>query len=390
MSMKFLSSVDIEGTCLEIPNIQITSGATSGAVLTSDATGLGKWCETVDISTNIGTGQLLYYDGATISGSSLIQNSTTNMTFNGQCLNLDSTTGTKYIQMCPIATTLSANPLHIVGTTNCCCIGGDVYICGGISHRIINAGMVRGGGIGICGGCACHEYSSGAARACGGDINICGGNACNCYDYYSCGGNVNIYAGNGWATTGTYANGGEVRIQAGYGYAGGGDVCILTGGASSCANVGFVCIGNGYSTTCPTKLLIKGHASTYGLYLYCGCGLAPSGWATSSDVRIKTNVQPVLNALSKVIQLSGVTYCQCDDDTCEEQLGLIAQDVLPVLPDVVGCHEISNDEVERYGFSGETYSIKYDKLAVVLIEAIKEQQIQICNLQQEINTLKGI
>ena len=59
-----------------------------------------------------------------------------------------------------------------------------------------------------------------------------------------------------------------------------------------------------------------------------------------------------------------------------EQIGLIAQDVEKVLPELVNT--------DSEGFK----SVDYTKLGPVLIEAIKEQQQQIDQLKKEIQMLK--
>lgn len=91
----------------------------------------------------------------------------------------------------------------------------------------------------------------------------------------------------------------------------------------------------------------------------------------SSDSRLKENVEPIANALDKVKSLTGVMFDWKDeylqqrggvDDyfVTKHDTGLIAQDVERVLPEIV------KDRPD--GFKG----IQYDKLAGLLVEAIKE------------------
>jgi hypothetical protein len=95
----------------------------------------------------------------------------------------------------------------------------------------------------------------------------------------------------------------------------------------------------------------------------------------SSDKNLKTNIAPIKNSLSKILQLNGVEFDFIDGaDTGylkKHQIGLIAQDVNKVIPEVVGKN---NDG---------TLGVSYQHLVSVLIEAIKEQQ-------QEIEELKKI
>jgi hypothetical protein len=88
-----------------------------------------------------------------------------------------------------------------------------------------------------------------------------------------------------------------------------------------------------------------------------------------SDARVKDNIITVENALDKVKSLRGVTYTRKDDDTKTPKVGVIAQEVLPILPEVVQQDTNGN------------YSVAYGNMVGVLIEAIKEQQRQIDELK---------
>jgi hypothetical protein len=92
-----------------------------------------------------------------------------------------------------------------------------------------------------------------------------------------------------------------------------------------------------------------------------------------SDARIKTNVQTIENALDKTLKLRGVTYTRTDSEDTSTKVGVIAQEILEVIPEVVK----QNDE--------GMYSVSYGNLTAVLIEAIKEQQKQIDELKEIIN-----
>jgi hypothetical protein len=105
--------------------------------------------------------------------------------------------------------------------------------------------------------------------------------------------------------------------------------------------------------------------------------------AGSSDTRFKTNILPIENPLHKVLQLRGVTF---DWKTKEfpnrmfsenRALGFIAQEVEQVIPEVVQTE--NNSE----GFK----SVQYDKVVALLVEAVKEQQKQIEQLQQKVKEL---
>lgn len=89
-----------------------------------------------------------------------------------------------------------------------------------------------------------------------------------------------------------------------------------------------------------------------------------------SDRRIKRDVVPLVHALERVQKLRGVTYKRVGDATDTSCVGVIAQEVQSVFPEVV--HRTKD------GVLGVSYS----NLVAVLIEAIKE-------LAQEVQCLRN-
>jgi len=94
-----------------------------------------------------------------------------------------------------------------------------------------------------------------------------------------------------------------------------------------------------------------------------------------SDARIKTNISTVENALDKVLQLRGVTYQRTDTEDKSTKVGLIAQEVKEVLPEVV------TEQTDGL------LSVSYGNMVGVLIEAMKEQQAIIETLEAKIELL---
>jgi hypothetical protein len=93
---------------------------------------------------------------------------------------------------------------------------------------------------------------------------------------------------------------------------------------------------------------------------------------STSDARLKENVEPITNALSDVTQLEGVSFDWKDTGTRGH--GFIAQQVEPILPDVVQTDEETGIK-----------SINYVGMIGHLVEAIKEQQEQIDALKKQLN-----
>ena len=109
-----------------------------------------------------------------------------------------------------------------------------------------------------------------------------------------------------------------------------------------------------------------------------------------SDKRLKDIQGIIPNALAKLLTLSGVIFKQNKKaeefgyTNYEEQVGVIAQEVQAVLPQVVKPAPFDLDE-NNQSKSGENYiTVQYEKLVPLLIEAIKEQQKQIDELKAKI------
>lgn len=117
-------------------------------------------------------------------------------------------------------------------------------------------------------------------------------------------------------------------------------------------------------------------ASANRLQLDMSGNLTLAGDVTAySDSRVKENVVTVKNAIEKVNALRGVYYNRIDSEDKRTKLGVIAQEILEVVPEVVGQ---DNDGM---------YNVSYGNLAGLFIEAIKEQQTQIEQLKELVNQL---
>jgi hypothetical protein len=130
-------------------------------------------------------------------------------------------------------------------------------------------------------------------------------------------------------------------------------------------------------------------SSAYALYV-SGSIYATSNIVAYSDRRKKENIETIDNALSKILQMRGVSYNRIYEEHIKEswsgkkEIGLIAQEVMEILPEVVTHAE----DVDEYG-------INYGNVVGLLVEGIKDQakivedQKEIINNQQkDIDKLK--
>jgi hypothetical protein len=98
----------------------------------------------------------------------------------------------------------------------------------------------------------------------------------------------------------------------------------------------------------------------------------------NSDARVKENVVEIGDCISKVQAMKGVYYNRTDFNTETKKVGVIAQDVEAVLPELI--IESPEDGLK---------SVAYSELTAVLINAIKEQQEIIEDLKTRITKLEN-
>ena len=115
------------------------------------------------------------------------------------------------------------------------------------------------------------------------------------------------------------------------------------------------------------------------------CSLGTNIWTSGnvtaySDIRVKTNIEHIPNALDKVCQLNGYTFDRTDvtfdehgeAETPVRQTGVIAQEVLEVLPEAV----LGDEEGH--------YSVAYGNMVGLLIESIKELKAEVDDLKAQL------
>jgi methylthioribose-1-phosphate isomerase len=102
-----------------------------------------------------------------------------------------------------------------------------------------------------------------------------------------------------------------------------------------------------------------------------------------SDERAKENIVDIDSALDKVLEMRGVYYNMREthsqnDEHLKRRVGVIAQEMEPILPEVV-----------TYEPEEDIYSVDYGNITGILIEAIKDQQKQIKELKDTISNIVG-
>ena len=111
-----------------------------------------------------------------------------------------------------------------------------------------------------------------------------------------------------------------------------------------------------------------------GVYLN---GTAATSWTSNSDERIKENLKPIEEALSKINTLRTVTGNLINDEAKTPHAFLIAQDVLKVLPEAV---DVANPDM---------YGVAYTETIPLAIAAIKELSAKLDAAEARIAALEG-
>ncbi|MEN7547011.1 tail fiber domain-containing protein [Rapidithrix thailandica] len=114
----------------------------------------------------------------------------------------------------------------------------------------------------------------------------------------------------------------------------------------------------------------------YGGALRSFINATTGAYTQSSDRRLKTDMEAVGTVLPQVNRLKALRYQYITSAIPEKTLGFIAQDVLPLFPELV-----------HYSQADDLYGINYAGFSVIAIKAIQEQQTVMDEQQQTIDDL---
>lgn len=106
-----------------------------------------------------------------------------------------------------------------------------------------------------------------------------------------------------------------------------------------------------------------------------------------SDRALKENIVPLEGALGKVLALQGVSFNFIATPD-KPEIGLIAQDVEPIVPEVVQTFQVSTpDDVDNK--MPPKLGLDYPKLTALLIEAVKELTARVKSLEDQLGVQHG-
>ena len=97
---------------------------------------------------------------------------------------------------------------------------------------------------------------------------------------------------------------------------------------------------------------------------------------STSDIRHKTNIVRIENALDKIKKINGVEFDWIENEEVHgnhgNDVGVIAQEIEDILPQVVTTR-----------LDG-TKAVRYEKLIPLLIEAIKDLEIKVKDIETKL------
>jgi hypothetical protein len=185
-------------------------------------------------------------------------------------------------------------------------------------------------------------------------------------------GEAQKYGVYGFATLST-GNGvfGEAPVYGVYGRSNGSTGRAVVGEAVGTGSIGVMGLGTNTSSTG-----VWGEGANYDFYA-AGPG---TNYGAASSIRWKRNIELIPDPIGKIKSIRGVFYDWDSEHGGRHDVGMIAEEVGKVLPEIVVFEENGIDA------SGMDYS----KVTPLLVEAIKEQQKLIEEQQKQINELKQL
>lgn len=176
---------------------------------------------------------------------------------------------------------------------------------------------------------------------------------------------------------------GPLSIMGNTSITGVGTLLLLSGGGSGDINQGgqvqFTNSNGGVPT--PSRYIRIDSSGTFQIisdgYTAAILDLTNAGvLTTASDKKLKRNIDYKFKyGIEEIKQLKPVYYTAKGDKSKTKILGFIAQDVVEVIPEIISGEEGS-------------YKMGYDRLSVILVKAVQEQQIMIEKLEKRITELE--
>jgi hypothetical protein len=100
---------------------------------------------------------------------------------------------------------------------------------------------------------------------------------------------------------------------------------------------------------------------------------------TTSDIRLKTDIQPIADATDKLMQMQPVTHKWIADPDADAVHGFIAQEMQQICPEAVSGEDGGEDMM----------SMDYGRITPVLVAALQEAHRKIKELEQRLSEMEN-
>ena len=173
------------------------------------------------------------------------------------------------------------------------------------------------------------------------------------------------------------SNAGHVRVLAPYGVNGNSPDTDLS--ANSLTTSGATTAGSLTVDSVVIDGTTIGHSSDSDLMTLASGSLTVAGDVTiSSDARLKSNIVALGPTLISLLQLEAKSYTMKNDKEQKQKIGLLAQEVQKVFPELVS--EDNNGML----------AVNYQALVPVLINALTELESETCSLESQMSEFEKI
>ena len=253
----------------------------------------------------------------------------------------------------------SESSVNIVASEGVMLTGGLTVQTNGLS--VTGGVLITSGGVNVAEG---MNVTNGGVLVHAGGINIAAGGASVTDGIIITSGGMTAAGGVTIKDTGLNIAAGGLTVSSGGISVSSGGFNVSSGGAAITG--GLSVVDKGLNVTGGLTVLDTGVRIYGGLSVISGA-IYENQSPTVSDRRLKTDITPLSDPLSKIIKLRGVYFRWISDEISglyfdeDRHVGLLAQDVQNVLPEVV--HE---------AFDGKYLSVDYVALVPLIVEAIKE------------------
>ncbi len=122
---------------------------------------------------------------------------------------------------------------------------------------------------------------------------------------------------------------------------------------------------------------------------YTGIDIYALNFFATSSKKVKENIRTISYGLKEVLLINPITYTYIFDKNKIPQIGLIAEELVNITPEIVSVLDDNGNSVDPKKQMGNPAAIDYGKLAPVLVNAIKELHQMIEQQQKQIEELKA-